>query len=155
MRVIYLTLAALSLASCAQRQAMDDIAAACTGSAGGISAECAKKHPQFQNLPRNAQQQVAYRIMLNEQIKAKKLTEAEGDVIQKEYESKLLANEAAANAANAAASQASSNAMMMTGAALIAAGQPQGGVIYPAPQQMYPRSTTCMGGYRSVTCSNF
>lgn len=50
-----------------------------------------------------------------------------------------------------AASQNLSN----LGAVLIAAGQRRGGGFYPAPAQNYPRSTTCMGGYRTVTCSNF
>jgi len=142
------------LAGCAGNSAIDKITAACTNANGKISASCVSDHPSFASLPKETQRQVAYRNMLTEQIEAKKLTQAQADFLQQEYEGKLLTE---GNVAAAANSQAASNAMMSTGAALLAADavSRQPAVIYPTPQKMFPTTTTCMGGYRSVTCNNF
>ncbi len=148
------TLGTTILAGCAGNSAVDQVRAACTYADGNLSASCVSKHPSFASLPKEAQRQVAYRVMLTEQIDAKKLTQAQADFLQQEYEGKLLTEGKVAAAAN---SQAASNAMMSTGAALLAADavSRQPAVIYPAPQKMFPTTTTCMGGYRSVTCNNF
>lgn len=151
-RLLIAGLIALAVTGCAQRQAVNDITAACTRPDGTIKASCAVSHPQFKNLPQADQRAASYANMLYEQVDKKEITDAQAKFMYQEYVAKMQRDAEVVSNAQAAAS---SNAMMMTGAALIAAGQPRGGVIYPAPVQNYPRSTTCMSGYRSVTCSNF
>ena len=140
-RVILFCLA-VSLTGCAARQAMNDITAACTKN-GVLSAECAKNHPEYSNLPKTAQQQVAYRRVLEEQVAANKITPAQADYIQQEYEAKLLNQQ---NAQNAAASQAASNAMATTGAALMIAG---------SPRPVQPMNTTCNAFMGTMNCRSY
>ena len=144
-------LAAVILSGCAGQQAINATTAACAEANGRISAECVSNHPSYANLPPNAKRQVAYRVMLNEQIKNKQITEAQADVLQQEFENKILAQQ---NAANAAASQAASNAMATTGAALIIAGQrqPAQPVYRPAP---LIRTTNCNAMGSTMNCTSF
>lgn len=143
MNRVILFLFAITLAGCAGRQAMNDITAACTRSDGNISSDCARNHPSFANLPRNAQMQVTHRVVINEQLKAGKITQAQADLMQQEYESKLLANEAAANAQ---ASQATSNAMMSTSAYLLAA---------DAANRPRQTNTTCNAFMGTMNCRSY
>ena len=115
-QIIALGLISLALSSCASQQALNSVLADCTEPDGTIIATCAKKHANFSKLDPAGQRIISYRVMLNEQVDAKKLTQAQADVMFQEYKAKI-ANEA--QAINNANSQASSNAMMNTGAALM------------------------------------
>ena len=154
MRLYGVMLVALAFSGCAQRQAEQNIIAACKIPDGRIDGSCAVKHPDFNKLSQTDQRAASYAHMTNEQVKAGKLTQAQSDFLNREYAAKLTNEQAAIDNAN---SQATSSALMATGASLMAldAANRQPAVSYPAPQQNFPRTTTCMGGYRSVTCTNF
>lgn len=153
-RYIIAAIIAISLVGCAGNSALDEVKSACSLQTGGFSASCVSKHPSFARLPKDTQRQITHRVMLGEQVASKQITQAQADFLQQEYEGKIMAQQ---NAMNEAQAQSASNAMVMTGAALVAAdaASRQPAVIYPTPQKMYPTTTTCMGGYRSVTCNNF
>jgi hypothetical protein len=87
--------------------------------------------------------QVTHRVVINEQLKAGKITQAQADLMQQEYESKLLANE---TAANAQASQATSNAMMSTSAYLLAA---------DAASRPRQTNTTCNAFMGTMNCRSY
>lgn len=116
MKKILIISLAIFLSGCAAQQAANSIMTDCADSKGGTNAACAKNHPSFAKLPAADQRAVTYRIMLNEQVASKQITQAQSDYLMQEYQAKI-ANEA--QAINNANSQASSNAMMNTGAALM------------------------------------
>lgn len=152
MKQTIVALVVVGLSGCAGNQAVNSIIADCSNGKGGLSPSCAKNHKNYDQLPQDEKRAISYASVLEEQKAAGKLSPAQAEFLMQEYTAKIN-NQAAA--VSAAQSQASSNAMMMTGAAMMVAGQRQPAVIYPAPQQNYPRTTSCMGGYRSVTCSHF
>lgn len=124
---------------------------------------CAAAHPLFSKFTPQQQELVLYSATIEDKLEKKQLSKAEAEYAIVSYKNRLNQQQAsinaqqqAANAAAVANQQAASDALLIAGGALMAAGAPQGGTIYaPPPQQSYPRSTTCMGGYRSVTCNNF
>ena len=115
-QIIALGLISLSLSACAAQQATNSILADCSEPDGTVLAACAKKHPSFSKLSFAEQRAINYRVMLNEQVSSKQITQAQADVLFQEYQAKMV-NEA--KVVNNAQAQASSNAMMNTGAALM------------------------------------
>lgn len=149
-RLLSVLFVATILAGCASQQAANQITADCSAPDGSISAACASKHPAFGNLSRPAQQQVTHRNMVNELVAANKLTKAQADFLQFEYEGKLQNH---IDAENAVRSQAASNAMATTGAALILAGQPRPAQpVYPINQM---RTTNCNALGTTVNCTSY
>lgn len=121
--------------------------------------KCVYSSPDYERFTQTQKQAVAYGAVLAERIAKGEMTAAEAKFAQITYENKLKANNDAINSQNAAIAaqqqQASGNALMGMGTALMMAGQPRPAVIYPAPQQNYPRQTTCTGLSNVVNCMNY
>lgn len=134
------------LTGCATQQAANQIQTDCGDQSGSISAACARKHPSFTKTGQPYQRAVTYRAMLDEQVEAKQLTKAQADVLQQEYQAKIVNEMANQEAAAAVASAPARNAMATTGAALILAGQ---------PRPVQPTNTTCNAFMNTLNCRSY
>lgn len=155
----------LAFGGCASQQAARQIQTDCSLPNGGISSDCASKHPSFSKLHPGYQKMVAYRVLLNEQIANKQITKAQADVMQLEYEDKIIAQADAAAAQQQASAAAANQALGNAGMTLMAAGQrmtPQqraavlSGIpvmppTYVAPAPMM-RTTNCNALGNSINC---
>jgi len=135
--------AANVLSACAAQQAANSIMTDCADKAGGTNAACAKNHPSFAKLPQADQRAITYRIMLNEQVASKQITQAQSDYLMQEYQAKISNEAKAINNANA---QASSNAMMNTGAALM---------MMDAANKPRQTNTSCNSFMNTVNCRSY
>ena len=142
-QIIALGLISLALSACAAQQAANSIMTDCADKDGVTIASCAKKHPGFSKLPFADQRAINYRIMLNEQVASKQITQAQSDFLFQEYKAKI-ANEA--QAINNANSQASSNAMMNTGAALM---------MMDAANRPRQTNTSCSSFMGTMNCRSY
>jgi len=142
-KLFYIFLASGALTACAAQQAANSIMADCADKAGGTNATCAKNHPGFAKLPQADQRAITYRIMLNEQVASKKITQAQSDFMMQEYQAKITNDAQAINNAN---SQASSNAMMNTGAALM---------MMDAANRPRQTNTSCSSFMGTMNCRSY
>lgn len=163
LRLLIVGVVASCLAGCATQQAARQIETDCRLSNGRISSECASKHHDFSKMPPEYQRMAAYRVMLNEQIKNKQITEAQADVLQLEYENKVIAQANAAAAQQQASSAVANQALGNAGMTLMAAGQrmtPQqrAAILSGTPMmQTYtaPRSTNCVATGNMLNCNSY
>lgn len=162
-RLLIVTVMSLTAAGCASQQAARQIEADCRLSDGAISSDCASKHRDFSKLSPADQRIVAYRVMLNEQIKNKQITEAQADVLQLEYQNKVIAQANAAAAQQQASAAVANQALGNAGMTLMAAGQrmtPQQRAAIlsgtPIPQTYSaPRSTNCVATGNMLNCNSY
>lgn len=166
MRYLAIFVVASCVAGCATQQATRQIQADCTTSDGSISSDCASKHRDFSKLSPTDQRLVAYRVMLNEQVRNKQITKAQADVLQLEYENKVIAQATATAAQQQASAAAGNQALGNAGMALMAAGQrmtPQqraavlSGIPVMPPTYVAPaptmQTTNCMATGTMVNCT--